>query len=369
MDKYINDAIAWLRAWRHRCCPPSAVLHGRLDVQLREHLQLCPWCRQDREDGPLDIVIPAVGQQFPDQPEAAPGQLWSLAPGLADWGPKGRYYTPPVVLIVNRPDEHALTVIQTYDDPLFAGTGDLALDNGLNGFAQPWNRYTVRRTDLGYYLGRITEGLLRKLRQLPPVEEKAPETGSLLWFFRQMEVETGFFFAAAAVADLMIRYEREHDRPENILRYESLEEMNADLRHLPLVFPSLSGRDLTPLLVLARSHPADDLLPLVAAEAGDRVIALVFTVESGRITGVTVRDLLVDHLSLSGDMLHLSGTMSEPADPGLDFFFFWQVGEQLIEPVPGQAGFEDDVFWAAFPVHDVTEPMQGSLVVRILDQR
>mgnify|MGYP000564502575 CR=1 FL=1 len=369
MDKHVNDAIAWLRAWRHRCCPPSAILHGRLDARLREHLQLCPWCRQDRTDGPLDIGIPAVRPPDPDQPEAAPGQLWSLSPELGGWGPKGRYYSPPVVLIVASPDEHALTVVQTYDDFLFAGTGDLPLDNGLTGFAQPWNRYTVRRNDLGYCLGHVTEDLLRQLRHLSPATEKAPETGSLLWFFRQMEVETGYFFASAAVAQLMARYEREHAPPEKILRYESPEEMAADLRHLPLVLPPLSGGDFSPLLALARSKPADDLLPLVAAEAGNRVTALVFTVVKGRVTGIAARDLFIDHISIAGDMLHLSGTMPEPADSHIVFFFYWQAEDQLIETVPGQAGFEEDVFWAVFPVRDVEEPMRGRLVVRLLDQQ
>ncbi|MDW7774391.1 MAG: hypothetical protein SCH71_16010 [Desulfobulbaceae bacterium] len=374
MDIKASDTIAWLRAWRYRCCPPADILHGKSDARLREHLQLCPWCRQDRKDGQLNFETSSLATIPQDQQDPGPGQLWAVSPHLGDWGPKGRYYSPPVVIIVECPDQNALTVVQTYDDLVFAGMNDLPLNNEFSGFAEPWNCYTIRREDLGFYLGRISDDLLRTLQQPLTRENNTPETGSLVWFFRQMEVETGFFFASKAVEELMAEYERDEEKhlekirqQSRILQYEGRGEMTADLKRLPIILPAFPVGEFSPLVMLALSQPADDLLPLVAMDNKKRATALVFTVENGRITDVSARELYVDHISCSGDMLHITGSMPD-TEPGFSFFFFWQIGDHIVEPLPGEAGIQDSIFWAVFPVREVNDPMQGTLVVRILNQ-
>ncbi|MBW2328574.1 MAG: hypothetical protein JRF04_02980 [Deltaproteobacteria bacterium] len=80
-------------AWQLRCCPPDAVLTGEMSDELKQHLQLCPFCRRERAD-PLPSVqlnLPPAAATEKQQPQA--GELWSLQPSLGGWGVKIRYYT------------------------------------------------------------------------------------------------------------------------------------------------------------------------------------------------------------------------------------------------------------------------------------
>lgn len=370
MDNNFSDGVAWLRAWRLRCCPPEHILHGKVDKHLQEHLRLCPWCRADRDTGPAGFApIPDPQQAFPSP---TVGHIWGIRADLGGWGPKHRYYSPPVVMIINVPAPNALTVVQTYDDLSFAGRDDLRLDNGFEGFAQPWNRYTIKQQDLGHYFGSVTDELSRRAREFPaPVT--GPGVGSLLWFFRQMEVETGFYFSSRAVEELMGEYAKDDvqltAQPGDLtasLCYADAMELFTDIARLPLSVPEGAATEYLSLVhAFASIEPADELLPKAAADVGNRVTALCFSLRGGRVREAATLDFDITHCDVSAGMLYVNGD-APTLGPQDQCLFFWRLGETLLEPAPGEAGCREKIFWAAFPVQDIANPMEGELVVRVI---
>ena len=203
---------AWLLAQRMRCCPPDDILFGDVekDKALEDHLQDCQSCRQARLDFPdgINMQLPKIKNK---KNSLSPGELWSISPDMRGWGEKNRYYNPPVVLITADAGGYGFTVVQTYCNMLLAGKDDIALNgeaNELTGFAQPWNRYTLHRKNLGIYLGRVSEPCLQEVILALDNEPEEVKPGSLLWFFRHMEVETGWYFSQQAFPVLMDAYER-----------------------------------------------------------------------------------------------------------------------------------------------------------------
>ncbi len=371
MNRLDPDGAAWLRAWRHRCCPPLHILRGRNTHPLKRHLELCPWCRDERDMAPPALHVPAELSSYP-HPDPAPGQIWSLAPELGNWGPKNRYYAPPLVLITALPDPVAVNVAQTCDDETFAGPDDLRLDNGLAGFAQPWNRYTLKRADLRICFGAVSEIMLARLRDAPPSAGPGCDIGSLRWFFRQMEVETGFFFSSAAVAELMTEHDpsaaqAEGEPSELGLRYRSSDELLDDLALLPLESIPPRSAALSLLENITRLTPGKEILPRAAA-GNDMITALVFHIENGRIGEVETAQLQVTNRAVHGTRLHVSGRCPEMA-PDSRFFFRLRCRDTVFMPLPGESGCEDQVFWAVFPVEHCENPMQGELIVRIFTPR
>ncbi len=353
---------AWLQAWNMRCCPPDAVLAGRGGPELEEHLRICPLCRRTREDvlPPVDLGLQA--EDLAGQKEPGTGELWSLAGRLAGWGPKRRYYSPPVVLVTGVEHDPAVSVVQTFGDTVLAGPGDILLDNRITGFAEPWNRYTVRRGDLELFLGSVTDDCLRRVIVQRDRPFARPEEGSLLWFFRQMEVETGWYFARQAVAGLLGREEAGESGPPGLeMRLE-------DLRGLPLILPDRIPDDLWTLL--ARTLPADDLLsPAAAGGETSDVQILEFIVSGGRIRDVRAIPATVTLQVEEENILRVSGHCDpEQAVPG-QWIFRWQSDLWSVAPLAGQHGMEEGVFWAAFPLDGLEDPTRGQLVVRVLVER
>lgn len=374
MNKQNTDAVEWLRAWRHRCCPPDYILHEKKSPQLDRHLEHCPWCRNDLKRGPAGFHIPDDLISDDSGPQAVPGQLWSVSDSLSGWGPKNRYYNPPLVLIIDQPDPHAVNIVQVCDDMTFFGPDDVVLDNDRIGFAQPWNRYTLKKTDLGFFFGSVSTGLLQQLTTDSDTHAGELEPGSLLWFFRQMEVETGFFFAEQAMHALMAHYETENVQPDdsgldNLLKYRNTGELLADILHLPLQYPETQNRDVPLSQALALLKPESRLLPRAAAGPEKSVTGLVLIVQDDRIRGVETTEFKITHQACHGEMLHIIGHAQQDDYGSGSLLFYWQCGSQLsqiIEPVPGESGCREKVFWAVFPVAECENPMQGRLIVRIL---
>ncbi len=357
--------LAWIQAWRLRCCPPDTILAGELTPGLAHHLQHCPYCRQDREEAlpPPSLDLAAVPAGAGISP--LPGELWSLAATSAGWGAKDRYYSPPVVLVMDVvPDSGGIVVVQTYGDMALAGPDDIALGNGCSGFAEPWNRYTVRTTDLAMRMGRVSDQCAAAVRKaLQENACHAPEEGSLLWFFRQVEVETGYHFTQQALAGV---YPLGNSTSTSSLSALDPDTLAEDLRLLPVRLPEIRPGD-PPDQLLARTMPADDLLPLAAAgQAHNRITILFFTVLRGRIREVRAVPGELTLQAVQDGMLQVSGRCDICPVRNSRWIFRWQSREWSIEPLPGQHGMADGVFWAVFPVADLREPEKGELTVRVL---
>ena len=176
--------LSWRSAWRMRCCPPDKLLYGQGTKELREHLQVCPWCSEERAAAVGEPDFPVMQRTGAEKkkPFVEPGQLWSLREDLGGWGPKNRYYSPPLVVIAEV-GPGSVAVLQAYGDMDLAGIDDLPLQNGLVGFCQPWNRYTLRIDDLESCYGAAFDEPDKELASSAIIQEQVAAPGSLLWFF------------------------------------------------------------------------------------------------------------------------------------------------------------------------------------------
>lgn len=208
----LQDALEL--AWRSRFCPPDRVcLAAEPGPELAEHLKVCPACRRRREAGPeapgwpeglpAEAAPQAAPQAAPRDAGPSPGELWSLDEGLAAWGPKHRYYNPPALLVLgsNRLLPHHLLAAQTYYDPALRGPDDVDLPGGR--FAQPWNVYTLHNGFLGRRLEAWGQEPAERVLAASRGRLQEVEPTSLLFLFRQMELELGCFYSVAAVCRLM----------------------------------------------------------------------------------------------------------------------------------------------------------------------
>ncbi|KMY68948.1 hypothetical protein AAU61_05135 [Desulfocarbo indianensis] len=206
---------AWELAWRTRFCPPDQLITADdLPAEAVAHLKSCPSCRRRGELGKAGEAgegLPGLARPLAKPEDAGeelkPGQIRSLAPGLAGWGPKHRYYDPPVVLILELSPSlpNGVLVAQTYHDPALMGQGDVAL--GRFRFAEPWNLYTLHRENLGRLHGEVDQPTVELVWEAG--QEAAPQEPewSPQFLFRQMELEVACFFSAGAVLSLMAEYE------------------------------------------------------------------------------------------------------------------------------------------------------------------
>jgi len=208
--------LAWQAAFELRTCPDSDTLHvSEPDEHLKKHLAICHVCREKREmntnernawkfmkDKFADITMkPGAGT------EKQPGQIWTLKRELGAWREDGRFIKPPTVLLLEKIEgTSGWRVVQLYHDRLMMGDGDVALDERY-GFAETWNCYSLKGDRLDKCLGTVkTEQLQQVLSASVTAFEPAP-AGSILSFFRTMEIEVGSFMAVPAVAELMEEWE------------------------------------------------------------------------------------------------------------------------------------------------------------------
>jgi len=356
--------IAWQDAWRLRCCPPETLLASPADSPLREHLALCPWC-----SATIDLPLPLLPASPPPPVTAPPrpGQIRALHSRLAGWGPKSRYYNPPLVLILTRPDETTVLVAQIYGDHALAGPGDVFFPPtpGLQGFAEPWNCYTLGEGDLGLLLGEVEAAVVSTVLGEMEKTEAPLQPGSLLWFFRQMEVETGYYFASQANNRLMTAHESEPCSP--LLRYSDPQDLWQDLQNLSL---SQAACPTPPLIIdlLAYATADDRLLPLAAASQ-KALQALLFTVDQGRIISADAKPLTLSFQEYRQGILTVTGSVALANTEPCTSYFWWQTDQNLIPSLPGQSGYSEQVFWAAFPLNHAQAQRTGSLIVRLIQER
>jgi len=369
-DKQAAAYLSWRSAWRMRCCPPENLLYGENTRELIEHLQFCPWCREERESSDDNPNFPVIQGGEAKKKKMLPemGQLWSLKQSLGDWGPKGRYYSPPLVVIVEM-NSTSVTVFQSYGDMDMAGSDDIPFQTDLVGFIQPWNRYSLRIEDLDICYGMVSDVQEGKISHLENAKEQLVETGSLFWFFRQMEVETGYFFASQAIPSLMSEYEEIQVKTSvDILTSfnNDLKSMVSQLETFRLVLPREFSIEYSAVDFLFYAYAPDDLLPHAAADSNtESEYALVFTLKNEHISNVEVIGIQITAWNHDGPLLYISGNLNEIAPGNSHIFFRLNTKNQHFDPVPGEYGVEKDFFWALFQVEDA-DLEKGECIVRII---
>lgn len=344
-----SDKNAWRRAWRMRCCPPDVELTASKQPDMLEnHLQICPRCRADKAEI-LPVSSPEKpSTRQPDKELPRTGELWLIKPELGGWAEKSRYCNAPVVLIIDDSDEKTVNVLQIYDDGYFKGPEDVALGDHAAGFAEPWNRYSLAINDLAVKLGKVTQDVVEKCRAAASEPSIEIEQGSLLWFFRNMEVETGFYFARQSIAKVLHDDQTEMSwKKATGLRAISTGHLLRQLQQHRLQYDTSLPKDAGVLDILASCRLPDDLLPLAAADTNKSAFALVFIFGSGRLESYTTCTFKLLQTDVQGNSLLVSGTLPDEAVDFDEFYCWWAREGKMIPPDQGSKCVERD-FWATF---------------------
>lgn len=279
--------IALAHARQIRRCPPYALLKSRHhSAELKLHLNICPHCREDLETASMEVLAnklagPDMGMKTAAGTEAAVGQLRYIQPEKSGWL-DGYHYNPPMVVVLeigNRISDD-IRVAQVYDDIVLAAPGDLILDDDRSGagdlFVECWNTYTLKSSHLGAGVGQVGPEVIEAIHWMA---ENAEETAS--WaplpfpmtaddpriHFRELEVETAFFFSAQAAGELMVELESSRLR----LAYASPAELTRDIgEKVPDIRFPVQPNSFEEALTMPEFP--EYLLPLAAADTMEKTI-------------------------------------------------------------------------------------------------
>lgn len=391
---------AWDLAWQTRFCPPDEIIFKHpLDGEAEAHLKSCPGCRRRRM---LDESSPPWRELFramqsraapeakPEDPR--PGQIRSLHSSLAGWGPKERYYNPPVVLILDaaRSLPNGVLVAQCYHDPTFMDQSD-DVRIGEARFAEPWNIYTIHCKDLGPVQGMAGEEPLRQVKSLSQTSSPELPPWSPKFIFRQMEIELGCFFSAGSVIALMEEYDkagaasqgpglavaasplaevRGPARPD--WETQSAEDLSHHLRELDLKVPPASWAS-KPADLYFMSEPLEQKMDLAAADAdlARLVPVLAFRMRQGRPVALEYLSAQLMDLIRSPQLI-LGGRFTSRLDKEdqwqAEFRWRGQDGK-MIESQAGRITWQDSepaYFWTVFPIDAKgVEDIESRLCVRL----
>ncbi len=333
-EEYFPDDLSWQRLFRHRCCPPDHVLFAGESERLSAHLEICPWCRDDLETA-FSLPSGAVASSGDPPPaKPGPGEIRPITEEFGGWGGKGRYFNPPLVLVLNCYEDDRVEVVQLYDDLGLAGPDDVLLTPDLELFAETWNRFTLERDMLGQCYGAVEPSLLERCRGHYPEPEIGQ--GSLVWFFRHLEVECGYHFFRRSLLQ----------RQRGLLRRLGPETLARQLLGLGLKCAPQANA----LQTLAAVRVPDELLPRAAHGGSLRRFGLSIYLRDGEVVDYKIRTIHLSRLEVVGDTLLLSGMLDEPDLEFDDHRFWWRSGGRLMEADPSLSGCLNGSLWAGFDV-------------------
>ncbi len=369
--------VAWQTVWRSRCCPPVDVLdrdQGR--EALRQHVDLCPWCRDALNSGAFKAAASLSEKirhlsRSTSLPTPSPGMIFFLNPELGGWGRGGRYVTPPSVLVISPPqkslEKSLVTVAQISAFPPFAGPGDIPLGNGLHGFAQAWNVYRLDPSAFFMLSADTGDASANAVMEamIDQVDEGGPEPGSLIWFFRHLELETGKFISTKSCF-------RTPDRCD--LLYISSSQLASDLSQLGFRVSEDITEDSSPDHIILMAQPPDNMLPMAAAGGGDEenfeTSALLFHMEQGRVTGVDAVQVTLTFSDYTDGIYRVTGRLASPFTETVeqaDLHWLMRIDTEQgsLQPIPGMSGSHGNMFWAAFNIPGVSMVRAHDFTIRI----
>lgn len=210
MSRYDDDLklkLAWQSAYEQRTCPPHEILIAEeISDELRQHLSFCEACReirsmsQDETEAWEDLfenmsssVVSATGDSSMQE-----GQVWSLSKSLGQWQKDGRYFSPPLVLLLSQEEASSWRVAQLFGDKRLMGDGDVELDERF-GFAEGWNSYSLNDNNLNKLLGMISPIQLEEVLSASNANRLPENDESILSFFRSLEKEVGSVFGLEGI--------------------------------------------------------------------------------------------------------------------------------------------------------------------------
>ncbi|MDD2366684.1 MAG: hypothetical protein PHN84_11025 [Desulfuromonadaceae bacterium] len=312
----IKLKLAWQTAFELRTCPDNKTLHAAdLDENLSRHLAICHVCRdkremqQDERDAWKTLkekfatltMKPGIGT------DKKAGQVWTINREFGGWRVDGRYIKPPSVMLLEKVDgTSGWRVAQLYSDTRLMGSGDVTLDERY-GFAETWNCYSLKEDRFDKCLGGVKPDELKQaITASVTAHEPAPE-GSILSFFRSMEIEVGAFVAVPAVAELVEEWEAKLANNEVFLQniIGSLADAYQKLAGFKLPEFAESLIDL-----LSGATDPHGILPVVASTSVPLSVNIVIKHMDGAITIRTVGATLTDNNWEDGDY-YVAGKLNE----------------------------------------------------------
>jgi hypothetical protein len=292
--------------------------------------------------------------------------IFFMNPGLGAWARGGRYVAPPAVLVISMPEKSHVTVAQISESALFAGPGDIPLGNGLPGFAQSWNTYRVNPADF-FMLSADTGDASAKAvieAKMDLADEKGPEPGSVAWFYRRLEVETGQFISQKSCYPVL-RHDPGYIAPDRLVDY---------LARLGFHVPDDPAEKSTPDRIILMAEPPETTLPLAAAggadDGGISTTALLFNISHGRVTEVETFPVNLTFSEYAGGLYRITGRLLPPvpdtiAKARLHWLFRIDTEAGRLQPVPGMSGSQGSMFWAAFNITGTEMIRPHDLIIRI----
>lgn len=213
MNRYNDELklkLAWQAAYEQRTCPPVDVLSAEtIDDNLQRHLSFCETCRENREMmrqemGAWQRVFDKMAQARPLAEAGAkqPGQVWTLKKTLGGWKDDGRYLSSLTVLLLDKQDKTSWKVAQLYSDRQLMGDGDVWLGDTF-GFGEGWNCYALKDDQLEACMGAVTPEQLQQMTVAASASLEPAAEGSILSYFRNMEIETGAFVTVPTVMSVV----------------------------------------------------------------------------------------------------------------------------------------------------------------------
>ncbi len=219
MNKHTDDIklkLAWQTAFELRTCPDSETLHAsEPDDNLNRHLAICHVCREKREMTRNEQnVWKSLREKFSTlamKPgtgtDKQAGQVWTIKKDFGGWREDDRFIRSPSVLLLEKVDgTSGWRGAQLFGDRQLMGSGDVALDDQY-GFAEAWNCYSLKDDRFEKCLGGVRPEELKQIVMASVSSFEPTSEGSILSFFRSMEIEVGSFVAMPAVVELVEEWE------------------------------------------------------------------------------------------------------------------------------------------------------------------
>ena len=326
-----------LMAKQYRTCPPREVaLNPLYEKDATRHRSICPYCSMPEPEGIsswddlADRLISFAATAELARPELMQekGTICLVKSERSGWR-DGYFYNSPAVLILERDEaiSDEVLVAQTYHDIVLAGPGDLILgrDRSPVGeiFIEPWNTYTLRLRDLERPLCRVKNSIVEAVTALDSDPTAYPEWALLprpmapddpRIYFREMEVEVGYFFSSAAVSELMKILEKSPLRPV----YRSPGELVSEIKSLiPGVQWPHAPESIEQALATLQ-FPPERYAMAAASSSRELFPANLVTVRSGRVEQIASVEGVILERSDEPEGLVIGGRILVPE--GIEIF-------------------------------------------------